>query len=131
MNRLAQRITNPAIGDLGGTTGAQFLGKFIPTLISLGLVGGGVIFLFMLIIGGIEWISAGSDKVRVENARKRLSNALIGLIVLFSFFAIINLMEMFLGINLTTIIIGPYYVSFSASSWMGGSGGGGGTGGGG
>src|SRR4030042_3781346 len=122
-NHLAQTINNPALGSLGSLSATQFLGRLIPALISLGLVIGGVIFIFMLIIGGIEWISSGGDKMRYESARKRITNALVGLVVRFSFLAIINLVECFFGIGLRQVQIGEFSIGFSSTLICGGIGG--------
>lgn len=111
---LAQ-ITNPAIPGLGSDPVA-FLNKFLSALISLGLVAGGVIFLFMLILGGIQWITSGGDKVANEDARRRVTNALIGVFLLFSLYGILNLVGCFFGIDFLSISIGPFNVSFGTLS---------------
>lgn len=111
-SQVLAQITNPAIGNLGNLTTEAFIGGFIRGLISLGLVIGGLAFLFMLIVGGIEWITAGGDKIRTESARRRITNALIGIVVLFSLFAILNFVGCFFGIDFKTINFGPFQVSF-------------------
>lgn len=102
-------ITNPVLGEgLQGLTGEQFIQRFIPSAIGLGFLVGVIIFFFMLLIGAIQWISSGGDKTAVEAARGRLSNAIIGLVVLFSIFAIIKLIEQFFpGLSILTLDIGP------------------------
>jgi hypothetical protein len=103
----ASSIGNPALGGLGNNTGVSFFQKLIPSLIGLGFAAGMLLFFFMLLIGAIQWISSGGDKGNVEAARGRISNALIGIIVLFSIFAIIKLVEAFFGVNILTLDIGP------------------------
>ena len=93
-------ITNPILGNLGKKTGVQFFQSFIPNLISLAFVIGVIIFFFMLIAGAIQWISSGGDKQAVEGARGKVSNALIGLIILFAVYAIIQILNTFFGIKL-------------------------------
>jgi hypothetical protein len=111
---LAQ-IQNLAVPGIG-TDPVKFLGGFLRALISLGLVAGGVIFLFMLILGGIQWTTSGGDKIANENARKRVTNALIGIFFLFSVYGIINLVGCFFGIDFLTIKIGTFKVSFGTLS---------------
>jgi hypothetical protein len=111
---LAQ-IENLAVPGIG-TDPTKFLGGFLRALITLGLVAGGVIFLFMLILGGIQWITSGGDKLANENARKRVTNALIGIFVLFSVYGIINLVGCFFGIDFLEINIDPFQVSFGSLS---------------
>lgn len=107
-NFLAQdAITNPALGPtLQNMEGAGFFQKFIPNLISLSLIIGALIFFAILIIGAIQWIASGGDKTAIESARGKLSNAFIGIILLFAAFAIIKLIESFFGINILVLDIG-------------------------
>ena len=74
-------------------------------LISLVLIIGVVIFTFVLVLGAISWISSGGDKAQVESARGKVTTAIIGLVLLFSAWAIINLIELFFGINILTLDI--------------------------
>ncbi len=54
----------------------------------------------LLIWGGLEWITGGGEKAKVESARNKITGAIIGLFVLASVVAIFNLLQQFLGINL-------------------------------
>ena len=42
-----------------------------------------LLFFFMLVIGGIQWIISGGDKTKSEEARKRITSALVGSIASF------------------------------------------------
>lgn len=106
-------IGNPALGPSLNALrydGILFFQKLIPALIGLVLVVGVIIFFFMLLIGAITWISSGGDKAAIEGARGRITQALIGIVVLFSVFAIIKLIEGFFGINILSIDIGPLII---------------------
>lgn len=95
------RITNPAlIPVLQRIGGEMFLGNFISLLITLFLIAGSIVFLFLLLLGGIQWMLSGGDKAAVESARGRITSALIGLLIMFSAWAIITLLEQFLGIKI-------------------------------
>jgi len=111
MKQLAQ-ITNPALGNLNSPSnqGAGFFAKLVPSLVGLAFVGGSVIFFFMLLLAAIQWITSGGDKASVEAARGRLTQALIGIILLFSSFVVVKLVETFFGISILTIDIGPFIV---------------------
>ena len=106
-------FNNPALGTLSGWSGTQFFSSLVPALLSMFLVVGVVIFLFNLILGGIEWTSAGGDKGKLESAKQKLSNAIIGITILLSFFAILSLVECFFGIGLRNINIGLFQINFS------------------
>lgn len=100
------QITNPAIGDLGKSQNAtSFVQKAIPALISFAFLIGGVVFFFMLLLGGIQWISSGGDKQKLEEARGRVTNALIGIIILFATYAVIKIIGAFFHIDILNITI--------------------------
>lgn len=99
-------IRNPALSEqLQGMTGGDFVARLISTLVNIFLVVGAVIFVFMFIYGAITWISSGGDKVAVEEARKRVIHAVIGIAILFTTWAAITLIESLFGINIISINI--------------------------
>ena len=75
------------------------LGVLLGNIITLILIAAALVFFFMLVIGGIQWMVSGGDKAATESARGRITAALIGLVIVFSAWAIIKLMEQFLGIK--------------------------------
>ena len=103
-------ITNPVIGNLGTLTGVGFFQQFIPSLIRIAFVIGIIIFFFMLITGAISWISSGGDKAALETARGKITNALIGIVLLFSVYVIAQLIEAFFGITILTLDIAPLLI---------------------
>jgi len=101
-------IANPLVGDrLAGLTGLEFFQKFLPALFGIGFVIGVIVFFFVMVIGAIQWIASGGDKSAIEGARGKILNAIIGILVLFSVFAIIKVLEDFFGIKILTLDIGP------------------------
>jgi hypothetical protein len=103
-------IRNPLLGNISEKPGLSFFQSFIPGLISLALVGGTIIFFFVLIMGAIQWITGGGDKQALEGARGKITNAVIGIVILFSIFAILNLIEIFFKIKIMTLDIGPLVI---------------------
>lgn len=100
-------LTNPALsGDLGGVgapgsiSPADVLGRFLSSWWGVAYVAGGIIFLLYLMWGGIEWAIAGSNKDRIENAKNKISNALIGLLLIAASYALIKLVGFVLGIDI-------------------------------
>ena len=79
--------------------------NIISWAITMVLVLAGVIFFFMLVIGGIRWIISDGDKVNTEGARNQITAALIGLIIVFASWAIINLISTVFGIDITNFSI--------------------------
>jgi uncharacterized membrane protein len=100
-----EQINNPILGDLGLKQGVAFFQAFVPALITILLVIGVLIFFFYIILGAIHWISSAGDKAAVEEARHKITNAIIGVIVLFAVFAFMKLIETFFGIKILTLDI--------------------------
>lgn len=59
-------------------------------IISAALVFSGVVALFFLIFSGIKFITSGGDPKQAEAAKKTLTYAIIGLVLVLSSFFIIN-----------------------------------------
>lgn len=64
------------------------------------LIIAGLVFFFMLVIGGLRWITSGGDKSATEGARNQITAALIGLVIVFSAWAIAQLLANVFGINI-------------------------------
>jgi hypothetical protein len=111
MNKLSQgKITNPAIPTLEkyqGGGGIGFFQQIIPQFVGLAFLIGTLVFFFIMIIGAIQWIVSGGDKTALENARGKILNALVGVILLFSLFALLKVVEHFFDINILALDIGP------------------------
>jgi len=91
-------ITNPALGPTLGSdaTGAKDGSLFVFYIVVIwrGLITvGGLMVIIFFLWGSIEWISAGGDAAKVSKARDRITQSVIGLVLLVSSFAIIGLMS--------------------------------------
>lgn len=76
------------------------VGGIIGAAILLILIIAAVVFFFILIIGGIRWITSGGDKAATEGARNQITAALVGLVIVFAAWAIIQLIQVFFGVNI-------------------------------
>jgi hypothetical protein len=104
-------ITNPALGPglknlFDFPDPAAFFNFFIPKLVTLALIVGILVFFFMFLSGAIQWIASGGDKQALESAKSRITNALIGIVLLFAAYAIIKFIGGFFGIDLLILDIG-------------------------
>lgn len=99
-------ISNPALGpSLQGKTGNTFFQSLIPSAVGLAFVIGTLVFLFVMLIGAIQWITSGGDKAAIENARGKIVNAIVGIILLFAVFALLRVIQTFFHINILTLDI--------------------------
>ena len=78
------------------------VGKLISGLIGIAMLLAALAVFIYLIWGGFEWITSGGDKAGVENARNKITAALIGLVIVASAWAIMRLIEFFFGITVTS-----------------------------
>ena len=92
------------------TPGGQFSGlneisiaNIVSAVIILILIVAALVFFFMLVWGGIRYITSGGDKAQTEAARNQITAALIGLVIVFAAWAIINLVQIFFGINILSL----------------------------
>jgi TRAP-type C4-dicarboxylate transport system permease small subunit len=83
------------------------ISKLISALLkfTLGIVG--LLVFIYLIWGGIEWLTAGGDKSKTESARQKITNAIIGLAIVASAFAISVVLQNFFGISIGSNISLP------------------------
>ncbi|MDD5074207.1 MAG: pilin [Candidatus Shapirobacteria bacterium] len=84
------------IQDLEGIV-AKLLGLVMPIV--------GVLLLATLIAGGFQYITSGGEAEQAQKAKKTLTFAFFGLIVVLGAWLIIRLLEEFTGLNLTTLTI--------------------------
>ena len=97
-------------GAMGSSSGGGYdpndtgFGRFIGRLLTGILVIAAILLLIYLIWGAIEWITAGGDKSKIEKARDKITQSIIGVIVLASVLAIFSAVQRFLGIEVLTFL---------------------------
>ena len=81
---------------------ASSLGGFLTSMLTVVMAVAGLALLIMLLWGSISWITSGGDKSKAEEARSRITTAVIGMIVLAAAYALLLLVLQILGFqNLT------------------------------
>lgn len=63
--------------------------------ILLGLLG--LIFLIVIIISGLEWMTSGGDKTIIDKAKSRIKNAVIGMFIILASYIIVSTVFSMLG----------------------------------
>jgi amino acid transporter len=77
----------------------QDINTLVPGLLGAALTIAFAVFVFLLIFAGIQWITAGGDKGKVESAQKKLTGAIIGIVIVISAWAILSLVKNFFNLN--------------------------------
>lgn len=87
------------IGNIGTTSKpVDTLASVLSTVIGLLTVIGVLYFIFVLITGAIGIISSGGDKGAFEDARRKITTGVIGLVVVVAAMFIVSLITMLLGL---------------------------------
>ncbi len=105
-------LLSTVLAQINISPGGQFAGlnnititSIISAIIIMVLIGAALVFFFMLVWGGIRYIMSGGDKTQAEAARSQITAALIGLVIVFAAWAIINLVSIFFGIDILQLNI--------------------------
>ncbi len=105
MEKLALKIPGGRIDPVAGMPSGG--DETLQSLITGGFTWAFIIItitaLIFLIWGGISWIMSQGDKSKVESARKRITYAIIGLIVAFASYMIINTVGTFFGVKVLNL----------------------------
>ena len=68
-----------------------------------------LVFFFMLIWGGLRWVTSQGEEKAVASARAQITNALIGLAIVFAAWAIMKLIEIVFGVSILDGITIPKF----------------------
>lgn len=77
--------------------------SIIGTAINFFFVIATIVALFYLVWGGFKWITSQGEKAGVEGARSQIINALIGLVIVFLSYVILNVVLGFFGLSINNI----------------------------
>ena len=95
---------NPIDVDLQGPTEmvgrfediGDVVGKLVPIVLSIA----GLILFIMLIWGGYDFLFSGGDPGKVEAGRTRIMNAIIGFVIVFVAYFLVQLLGFIFGFTL-------------------------------
>lgn len=92
--------SNPALGTVTFPSSFDLnANQILNNLVNVFIAVGGLIFFFMLLFGGIRFMTAGGDPKNSESARKTITNAIIGLLIVVSAFLVTTVLGELLGIE--------------------------------
>ena len=96
----------PIIGTIPIPTGFPTEpNQIIASAITLLIAVAGIIFFFMLVFGGIRYLTVGGDEKAAQEARRSLTNAAVGLIIIVAAFLIAQLLFAVFGLNTLVDVI--------------------------
>jgi len=89
--------------NLGGKHPCGAIDKLnmtMSTIVGLLTIIAGLYFVFLLFGGALAWLSAGGDKMATENAQKRITHGLVGLVIIIAGIFLIDLVSKILGLDI-------------------------------
>ena len=85
-------ISPPDAMNLGGDDPSQGLGNFIGFGIRMFILIAGMFLILYLLWGAFDWINSGGEKERLTKAQNKITNALIGIVLIFVVLTAFNLL---------------------------------------
>lgn len=93
----------PVVSNIGEfLSGGQYdiwkgltVAGLVPSLIKLALILAAVVFFTQFLHGAINWMISAGNAEQLQKAQRELTSALIGLVIIFSTWAILNLVNYF------------------------------------
>lgn len=87
--------------EVSGAAGS--LSSVLSNAIGFMTIVAGLFFVFYFIIGTIAWITSGGETQKLEEARKKMTNAAIGMVIVVASYSIIYIVGQVLGVNILNI----------------------------
>ncbi len=97
---LAQEIPQITVSQEQANVRITDVGRLLSSAIGAALLISAILVFGYLILGGIQWITSGGDKGKTESARNKITAALVGLAIVASSYAIMQIIAYFFGINI-------------------------------
>lgn len=85
--------------EVNGFFGYTCVGPLISNIVAFAFIIAGIAFFVLLVMGGLEWLTSGGDKTKIQQAQQRISNALIGFAIVAASFAIYTIALQFFGLD--------------------------------
>lgn len=83
--------------------GVSIFTKFLSNVVGILTIVGVIWFIFVLFEGAFKWLSSAGDKVKYQEAQKKITYGLTGLIIVISAIFIVKLVGFFFGIDILSI----------------------------
>lgn len=83
-------------------TGEQGISKLLSNMIALFYTIAAIVLIFMLLWGAFDWITSEGNKEKIESARNKIINAIIGIMLFAVAFAVIKILGQFTGFTFFT-----------------------------
>ena len=93
-----QAVSQRAPGAANLASADAGFGKLMGSLLSFIMAIAAIMVLIYLLWAGLDWITSAGDKGKLETARLKITNAIVGIIVLAASTGLLTLIQGFLGL---------------------------------
>jgi hypothetical protein len=100
------RTSLDSIASASGSPIQYDLGVIIGSFINTAILVGAILALVFMVIASIQWITAGGDTGKIQKARDKFVQSIIGFAVVASTYAIFLVVQYFFGINVAAVLRG-------------------------
>ncbi len=104
INDIFGTVEAPDAMKFGGSDPASGLSKLIAFGIRLFIIVSGMFLLLYMLWGAFDWINSGGEKEKISKAQQKITNALIGMVLIFAILVVFNV---FAGNMLGIIDVAP------------------------
>ncbi len=91
IKKLFGTVDPPAGMDFGKDDPVQGFANLVGFLINMFLVIAGMFLLLYLLWGAYDWITSGGEKEKIVKAQNKITNALIGIVLVFAVLVVFQL----------------------------------------
>ncbi|MFH1286365.1 MAG: pilin [Candidatus Magasanikbacteria bacterium] len=82
--------------SFGGKSVFNNVAEFFKYIYEYGIRIAGILSVLMLIVGGVQWLLSAGSPDKIGSAKKRISGAIIGLVIILVSFALLNILNPYL-----------------------------------
>ena len=93
------------MGQGGSEAGPPAIGSIISSLVGVFLILAFISTLLYMLLGGLDWITSAGDKTKLQSARDKITNALVGMVVVGASWAVMMIAGSFFGLDFPNLPI--------------------------
>lgn len=90
---------------MGDVATISDLGSMFGRVIGYALGFAGILLFILLIVGGFKFITSGGDPKAVDGAKKTLTSAIAGLVIILISYLVLVLIKTITGVNVTNFSV--------------------------
>lgn len=82
--------------DFGGRTSFENIGVFIKYMFRYSVMAAGILSVIMIMFAGFEWVTSGGNSEKISGAKKKISGAIMGLLIASLSYALLSTINPYL-----------------------------------